>query len=891
MTRRIPSLIALALFACGDKGDAGEEQGSPDTGDSMVDTDGDGSPEGEDCDDADPTRAPGLTEVCDGVDNDCDDLIDDDDPDWETSTGGVWYPDADDDGFGDATTPLAACVAPSGTVEDDQDCDDTDGAVHPDASEVCDGIDNDCDTLVDDADDSLDETTSSAWYADEDGDGHGAGEPTTACAAPSGSVSDDSDCDDDDDTVLPGAAELCDGKDNDCDGLLPDDEADLDGDLWVACTEDPDGWDGDAISGGDDCDDDDPDVHPTAAERCNGIDDDCDGALGTTESDADTDGWVACTPIDWEGTSISGGDDCDDSDSEINPGATEICDGSVDEDCDGLVDDADSSVDPTSQSAWFPDSDGDGYGDADETPTLACVQPSSSVVDNTDCDDGDDSISPAEAERCDGLDTDCDGDSDDESGIATFTDTAGVDTDLTAALAAGTSGSPVSVTLSDDGELAVCDGTWFVALDVDASVDLWNPSADAADVMLDGGNVDSVISITSDGIDVSLTDITVQNGATSANGGNLTCDATGTSLDLDGVDVLDGVALSGGGVAVTGCTLSLDDTLISGNQAESAGGIMMTDSSGVITDSELSDNTATGSEGGGLGIVASGATISLGISGSVIEGNTAAGSGAGIVALETGGSLSLSCTGTTSTTEGIIGNDADSEAGGVNLFGEVDFTATHCDFGASGTTDDNAPYDLSTTEDGMVFSLGDDESFTCTSGVCGSLIGSISGSHTIGGPASTGTRNNSGRGNIFQATAPGTLDSFEMYISVAGTCSVDQYVLSNSSVTTTGWDVEWSSLGNSVSSSGYVDTGTIGVATSTGTHYALVTSWQCGSGTATYRYNSDTTDDTITGFAEHSGAGGWNLTYTSTLAGSGQSLGWASTSDSARYDMLIDYTY
>jgi hypothetical protein len=891
MTRHIPSLLALTLFACGDKDGGGGDDGSVDSGDPVVDADGDGSPEGEDCDDADATRAPGLTEVCDGVDNDCDDLVDDEDSDWDASTGGVWYPDSDADGFGDGTTPLAACEPPSGAVEDDQDCDDADDAIHPDATEVCDDVDNDCDTLVDDADDSLDTTTASSWYADADADGYGGGDPTLLCLAPSGSVTDDTDCDDEDDTVLPGGTELCDGQDNDCDGALPDDEADVDGDGWVECAEDAGGWDGEAISGGEDCDDEDAGIHPTAAERCDGVDDDCDGALDTTESDADGDGWVACTPEDWAGTSISGGDDCDDTDATIHPGATEICDGSVDEDCDGLVDDADSSVDPTSQTAWFLDADSDGYGDADGSPTLACVQPSGSVVDNTDCDDSDDTISPAEAERCDGLDTDCDGDSTDESGIATFTDSAGIDSDLTATLAVGTSGSPAGLTLADAGDLAVCDGTWFVALEVEASVDVWNPSGDAADVMLDGGGSEPVLSIDADGIAVSLTDLTVQNGSSSGSGGNIACEATGTSIDLDGVDVLDGEALTGGGIAVEGCTLGLDDTLVSGNQAESVGGILLIDASGVITDSELSGNEATDSDAGGLGVLASSATISLSMSGSVIEDNTAAGTGGGLMALEDGGSLSVSCTGTTSTTEGIIGNTGDDDAGGMALVGEVDFTATDCDFGASGTADDNAPYDLTTAADGQVFNLGDDESFTCTAGVCATLSGSASGTHLIGGPASTATQNNSGRGNIFEATADGTIDGFELYLTATGTCSVDLYVLSNSSVTTTGWTVEWSSLGNSVSSAGYVDTGSIGVSTTTGTHYALVSGWQCGSGTATYRYNTDSADDTISGFAEHSGAGGWNLTYTSTLAGSGQSLGWASASDIARYDMIIDYTY
>jgi len=131
---------------------------------------------------------------------------------------------------------------------------------------------------------------------DADGDGY------TTCGG---------DCNDTDPAVYPGAAELCDGMDNNCDTQIPADEADADGDGYMVCQGD--------------CDDTDPAVYPGAAEFCDGIDNNCDGQLIDEGYDADGDGYTTC------------GGDCDDSNPAVNPGATEICDG-IDNDCDSVVD-------------------------------------------------------------------------------------------------------------------------------------------------------------------------------------------------------------------------------------------------------------------------------------------------------------------------------------------------------------------------------------------------------------------------------------------------------------------------------------------------------------------------------------------------------------------------
>jgi len=134
--------------------------------------------------------------------------------------------------------------------------------------------------------------------------------------------------------------ELCDGLDNDCDGQLSDLELDLDGDGFVACDLTTD-WLGDAqILGGLDCDDDNSEIFPTATERCDGVSTSCLVTLPELELDLDGDGFVTCT-IDeitgWLGdVQVLGGDDCDDQDSQIHPMAVEVEADAIDQDCDGL---------------------------------------------------------------------------------------------------------------------------------------------------------------------------------------------------------------------------------------------------------------------------------------------------------------------------------------------------------------------------------------------------------------------------------------------------------------------------------------------------------------------------------------------------------------------------
>ena len=186
--------------------------------------------------------------------------------------------DADSDGYG--TDPTCAFG----------DCNDANPAVNPAAVDVCENsIDEDCDGS---------DLLCSCSSTDLDNDGYGTG---AACNP--------QDCDDGDSTINPGATELCNGYDDDCDGGI-DEGWDGDGDGWTSC-------DGD-------CNDGNTVVYPGAPELCDSVDNDCDGPVDEGW-DNDGDNWTSC------------GGDCNDGDNTVFPGAIDVCDG-INQDCDGAVD-------------------------------------------------------------------------------------------------------------------------------------------------------------------------------------------------------------------------------------------------------------------------------------------------------------------------------------------------------------------------------------------------------------------------------------------------------------------------------------------------------------------------------------------------------------------------
>ena len=301
-----------------------------------MDFDQDGVSVGQgDCDDNNQEVYPGAPEICDGVDNDCNGDIDDN----PVGGGLMVYVDADEDGFGieNSSGPIFTCdIIPEGYTINPGDCNDGDRLINPNAIEICDNKDNNCDGMTDEN------------CTDNDGDGH-------ISAAVGGN-----DCDDNNKDIHPGAPELCDGIDNDCDGQTDEDITPvpatnqngvcsgavmicIDGKMYEDYSSIPDYQIEETL-----CDGKDNDCDGLVDENCiddgdgDGIadgSDNCPNVSNPDQTDTDGDGiGDACdSDKDGDGFSVANGD-CDDLNPAVYPGATEIQGNGKDDDCDGLID-------------------------------------------------------------------------------------------------------------------------------------------------------------------------------------------------------------------------------------------------------------------------------------------------------------------------------------------------------------------------------------------------------------------------------------------------------------------------------------------------------------------------------------------------------------------------
>ena len=415
------------------------------------DDDDDGDPDATDCASTDATRYTGAPEVCNGLDDDCDALVDAadggdlvaDDPQSCTLQQGV---------CAGAGKPASLCVGGAWG-----DCVNatylSHAATYEEGSEAtCDALDNDCDNSIDE-DFSYDDPVSGARAkGDSCGNGLCAG-GSVVCSADQGGLTcstldqmaaevcngSDDDCDglvdaDDGEDLLAndlrdcedqygvcagatkpaglcnsgnwngctpahyeahdpdyeaGVETLCDGLDNNCTGEADEPFSDFDSDGQADCVDTDDDDDGDPDTT--DCDDADDAVYTGATETCNGVNDDCDDAIDEGFPNTDGDSQADCVDLDDDDDGDPDTTDCAPLDAAVYAGATEVCNNQVD-DCNKSSDEG-------------CDDDGDNYCDEDMT-----VMGAPTVCPNGggDCDDGNDDVNPAKAETCNGVDDDCD---------------------------------------------------------------------------------------------------------------------------------------------------------------------------------------------------------------------------------------------------------------------------------------------------------------------------------------------------------------------------------------------------------------------------------------------------------------------------------------------------
>jgi hypothetical protein len=280
-------------------------------------------------------------EKCDGEDNDCDGAIDEDFIDTDgDGLADCLESDIDGDGIVDGLDNCPSISNPAqedfdvdnfGDVcdadddndmtGDDDDCAPKDPETNPAAEEICDGKDNNCNYVVDEG--FIDSDTDGFKDCiDDDDDNDGVG--------------DSGDCAPTDPDRFPGSPELCDGLDNDCDSEVDEIFPDSDDDGVPDCADDDD--DNDGTPDGQDCAPLDPDLHTAADEVCDGLDNDCNGLVDEGFKDSDGDLLKDCVDLDDDNDDTPDDQDCAPQVPEVFPGAPEVCDGQ-DNDCNEEVDD------------------------------------------------------------------------------------------------------------------------------------------------------------------------------------------------------------------------------------------------------------------------------------------------------------------------------------------------------------------------------------------------------------------------------------------------------------------------------------------------------------------------------------------------------------------------
>ena len=329
----------------------------------------------------------------------------------------TYYADSDADSFGNSGSPLSACSPPIGYVLNSQDCNDNNASVNINATEICNTFDDDCDGLTNEG------ITFITYYADNDGDGFGNPNASlSACSPPLGYVTNNSDCNDANALIKPGAVELCNLVDDNCNGQVNEGlvfanyyiDTDQDGFGAGAPTNSCTPIFGNYVTNNLDCNNNNANIRPNASELCNSIDDNCNTLIddGLTfvnyYIDSDADGFgagVATNACISPGAGYATNNtDCNNSNAAIRPSASEVCNG-IDDNCNNAIDDGIQFLN------YYLDADTDGYY---LSITNACTSPgvtySTSGGIFGDCNDNNSSVNAGAQEICGNfIDENCNG--------------------------------------------------------------------------------------------------------------------------------------------------------------------------------------------------------------------------------------------------------------------------------------------------------------------------------------------------------------------------------------------------------------------------------------------------------------------------------------------------
>ncbi|MCX7863001.1 MAG: putative metal-binding motif-containing protein [Bacteroidales bacterium] len=339
-----------------------------------------------------------------------------------------YYADRDNDTYGDKYAAIFSCTQPLGYVDNNLDFNDNDSTINPTAPEICDGKDNNQDGIID-PENSLNCTL---FYYDADNDNYGLTNNFKCLCSAIGlyRAQNGGDCNDNDPNIKPNSSEMCNNVDDNCNGLIDEENAigciiyyfDLDNDGFgvnnnFKCLCSPQGYYRTQTPG--DCNDNNVNINPSKVEVCDGVDNNCnnqideEGSQGCTiyYKDIDSDSYgiysdtrCYCSSPTYPYTATQFGD-CNDNDPTINPGSIEKCN-NKDDNCNGVIDEENAQ----GCVIYYYDADNDGYGITTNKKCLCSVSGMYKATHPGDCNDNNPYINPGVTEKCSNfIDDNCNG--------------------------------------------------------------------------------------------------------------------------------------------------------------------------------------------------------------------------------------------------------------------------------------------------------------------------------------------------------------------------------------------------------------------------------------------------------------------------------------------------